>query len=462
MRKFATASFALALTAPLAPALAQAPSQAGGAVQLESIVAVVGDAVITRYELQEQVLSKIQQRAVPEPKTSADTLGIEVDVLNDMIEEELLLQKAKDLKIEVTDADITPNVDRQIKQTRANFSSETEYRTALGRAGLGTPEDYRKYLMDQFRRQYLHERILRKLQEDGKIIPVNVTDAQIAMEFEKAKPFLGAKPATVTWRQIVIAPQAGAEAREAARVKAESLLAEIRAGGDFERIAKRESMDLQTKDVGGDIGWMRRGDNVPEFDRWLFGSPFQSGLQPGQVSNVFGTAYGYHIVRVDRIQVGEVKARQILIVPKMDSSDIARARSLADSVATMLKNGAPFDTLARKYNDYAGKEETSLLNPWVRDSLPLSYQNAFASKQAGDIVTFQIAGSGQRPDIPKFVVAQLASVNEAGEYTLPEMKALVRAQLADRGGVRRYINQLRGQTYVSVRLPGYDGARRDR
>jgi hypothetical protein len=146
----------------------------------------------------------------------------------------------------------------------------------------------------------------------------------------------------------------------------------------------------------------------------------------------------------------------------MDSSDIARARSLADSVATMLKNGTPFDTLARKYNDYAGKEETSLLNPWVRDSLPLSYQNAFASKQAGDIVTFQIAGSGQRPDIPKFVVAQLASVNEAGEYTLPEMKALVRAQLADRGGVRRYINQLRGQTYVSVRLPGYDGARRDR
>ena len=61
-----------------------------------------------------------------------------------------------------------------------------------------------------------------------------------------------------------------------------------------------------------------------------------------------------------------------------------------------------------------------------------------------------------------WLAAESASVNEAGEYTLPEMKALVRAQLADRGGARRYINQLRGQTYVSVRLPGYDGARRDR
>ena len=229
MRKFATASFALALIAPAASALAQDSGMNAGSIQLESIVAIVGDAVITRYELQEQVLSKIQQRAVPEPKTAADTLGIQVDVLNDMIEEELLLQKAKDLKIEVTDADITPNVDRQIKQTRANFSSETEYRNALSRAGLGTPEDYRKYLMDQFRRQYLHERILRKLQEDGKIIPVNVTDAQIAMEFEKAKPFLGAKPATVTWRQIVIALPRARRMPPAAEVVAAELVRQMRA-----------------------------------------------------------------------------------------------------------------------------------------------------------------------------------------------------------------------------------------
>jgi peptidyl-prolyl cis-trans isomerase SurA len=389
------------------------------------------------------MLGKIQRREVQEPRTKADTLAIQVDALNDMIEEELLLQKAKELKIEVADADITGDVDRQIRQTRANFSSETEYRNALAKASLGTPEDYRKYLMNQFRRQRLHALVLRRLQDDGKIIPVNVTDEQIAAEFERAKPFLGKRPATVTWHQIVIAPTATPENKEVARVKAESLLAEIRAGGDFERIAKCESMDLQSKDTGGDIGWMRRGDNLPEYDRWLFGTTFQSGLQPGQVSPVFATPYGYHIVRVDRIQVGEVKARQILIVPKMDSSDIARARNLADSVSTLLKDGTPFDTLARKYHDYAGKEETSLLSPWVRDSLPLSYQNAFAEKNAGDIVVFQIAGSGQRPEIPKFVVAQLLSVNDAGELTLNEMKAAVRAELGQRGGVRRYVDQLR-------------------
>jgi peptidyl-prolyl cis-trans isomerase SurA len=452
-------SVALAVSA--SPLLAQQPAAQPNSVQLESIVAVVGDAVITRFELQEQVLGKIQRHEVPEPKTAADTLAVQKETLDDMIDEELLLQKAKELKIEVADADISPMVDAQIRNTRSQFPTESEFRNALQRASLGTPDDYRKYLMEQFRRQRMHQQVLAKLRQDGKIVPVNVTDEQIAAEWEKAKPFLGPKPATVTFKQIVIAPQASPAAKEVARVKAESLLAEIRRGGDFERIAKRESMDLQTKETGGDLGWMRRADNLPEFDRWLFGTPFAPGLLPGQVSPVFETPYGFHIVRVDRVQVGEVKARQILIVPKVDSADISRTKLLADSVAKMWKSGASFDSLAKKYHDYAGKEETSLLSPFVRDSLPETYQKAFLLHKPNDIVTFQIPGSSQRPDIPKFVVAQLLTVDEAGERTLPEMRAAVRSELSQRGGVRRYVDALRKQTYVSVRLGSADISKPD-
>ena len=446
------------IAAPLIPALAQQPAAKPSSVQLEAIVAVVGDAVITRFDLQEQVLAKIQRREAEEPKTRADTLAIQRDALNDMIEEELLLQKAKELKIEVTDADITPMVDNQLKNVRSQFPTETEFRNALAKSSLGAPDEYRRYLMDQFRRQGLHTKVLSKLRQDGKIVPVNVTDEQIAAEFERAKPFLGPKPATVTFKQIVIAPTATSAAKEVARVKAESLLAQIRAGADFERLAKRESMDMQTKDVGGDLGWMRRADNLPEFERWLFGSPFQAPLGPGQTSAVFETPYGFHIVRVDRVQVGEVKAKQILIVPKLDSGDIARTKVLADSVAKLWRAGAPFDSLAKKYHDYAGKEETSMLSPFVRDSLPENYQKGFLLRKPSDIVTFQIPGAAQHPEIPKFVVAQLLTVDEAGERTLPEMRAAVRAELSQRGGVRRYVDQLRKQTYVSVRMEGYNVA----
>jgi peptidyl-prolyl cis-trans isomerase SurA len=211
-------------------------------------------------------------------------------------------------------------------------------------------------------------------------------------------------------------------------------------------------MDLLTKETGGDLGWSRRGPNLPEFERWLFGTPYLAALSPGQLSPVFETTYGYHIVRVDRVQPGEVKARQILIMPKIDSADLARTKVLADSVAAMLKSGVSFDTLAKKYNDYAGKEETSILTPFWRDSLPVPYQQAFLLAKPGSVSVFQIPGSSQRPDVPKFVVAQLLTVDEGGDRTLLEMRAAIRSELAQRGGIHRYVDGLKKETYVSVRL----------
>jgi peptidyl-prolyl cis-trans isomerase SurA len=430
------------------------PTPAQGAptvVPLDAIVAVVGDQPITRFDLREAVLAKVQRGEAKEPTDSLQAVALDSTVLDDLIQDELLIQKAKDLKIEVTDAEITPDVDRQVRDIRARYPNETEFRTALVRAGIGTPDEYRRFLMDQFRRQLTRQKVLRKLTQDGKIVPVNVTDAEVAAEFERAKEFIPKKPAMVTFRQIVLAPQATAKAREAARQKAESILVELKTGADFEKIAKRESMDPQTKETGGDIGWARRGENVPEYDRWLFGNGFLAPLSPGQLSPVVELPLGYYIIRVDRVQPGEVKAHQIVIVPKVDSADVIRTQSLADSVAKLFKSGVPFDTLAKKYHDYAGKEETNV-PAWVRDSLPSSYQAAFDGKKAQDIVTFRIPGSAQRPDVPKFVVAQLTSVEEAGERTLDEMKTAVRSELAQRGAVRRYIDALKKQTYVAIDL----------
>jgi peptidyl-prolyl cis-trans isomerase SurA len=431
----------------------QVTAKPGQPALLDGIVAVVGDQPITRVDLRERVVGRIQRKEVPEPATDSAAKELERSTLSDLIEEELLLQKAKDLKVEVTDADVTPTVDRQVAAIRANYTSETQYRGDLIKAGLGTPEEYRRFLIDQFRRQSTLDKTIRKLTDDGKIIPLTVSDAEVAAEFERTKPFLGPRPASVTFKQIVIAPKPTDAAKEVARVKAESLLAQIKSGADFDRLAKRESMDPVTKETGGDMGWLRRGDNLPEFDRWLFGGgAFLPALQPGQTSPVFETPYGYYIVRLDRVQTGEVRARDILIEPVIDTADVARTKVLADSVAKLLRSGVPFDTLAKKYHDYAGKEETSILTPWVRDSLPETYQKGFAGVKVGDIVDFRIAGSPQRPDVPKFVVAQLLTVDQGGERTLGEMKAAVRAELAQRGGIHRYVDSLRKQTYVSILL----------
>jgi peptidyl-prolyl cis-trans isomerase SurA len=202
---------------------------------------------------------------------------------------------------------------------------------------------------------------------------------------------------------------------------------------------------------GGDLGWARRGKMVPEFDRYLFG---YYALQPGQLSPVVETAFGYHIIRVDRVNAGEVKSRHILITPVIDSADVARARLEGDSVAAQWKAGTPFDSLAKKHHDYRSGEETSLLTPFPRARLPQQYQQAFEGKKPQDIVVFDVPGNANVP--VKVVVAQINSVEQGGDMTLAELKEQIRSSLSEAGGMRRYLDALKKQTYVSVRPDAID------
>jgi peptidyl-prolyl cis-trans isomerase SurA len=286
-------------------------------------------------------------------------------------------------------------------------------------------------------------RTVRKLREDGRIVQANVTDADVEEAFERNKGTLPRRESSVSWRQIIVAPRPSAAAKEKARAKAESLLVELNTGAEFERVARRESQDVGSRESGGDLGWNRRGKMVPEFDRWMFNLP------PGQLSPVIETAFGYHIIRVDRVQAGEVKARHILITPVVDSADVQRARRQADSVSVAWKAGASFDSLARVHHDFKSGEETSLLTPYPRANLPSTYQAGFGDRKAGDIVVFQIAGAGNVP--AKFVVAQIVAMQEGGELTLAEVRERFRTRLAEEGGVKRLMESLRKGTYVSLR-----------
>jgi peptidyl-prolyl cis-trans isomerase SurA len=438
----AAAPAALPAQQPPAPTVVATTATTTRAIPLDRVVAVVGDVVITQSALQEKLIQKRQEGATF-PTDSAAFRTFVVSVVNELIDEELILAKGKELKIEVPDADVNNTVDKQIKDIRARFSSDAEFRGELQKAGLGTPEEFRRYRADEVRRAETITRTIRKLREDGKIVQANVTDAEVQEAYDRNRTTLPKREASVTWRQIIIAPKPTAAAKERARVKAESLLVELRTGGDFEMLAKRESMDPGSRDNGGDLGWNRRGRMVAEFDRWMFALP------PGQLSPVIETPFGYHIIRVDRVQPGEVKARHILIAPKIDSADVARAGLAADSVAAAWKAGAPFDSLAKKYHDFGSAEETTLLTPFPRAQLPAAYQTAFADKKAKDFVVFQIPGNATVPG--KYVVAQLASVEEGGELTLAEVKERFRSRLSEEGGIKRLMDSLRKGTYVSIR-----------
>ena len=410
------------------------------ALPIDRVVAIVGDQPL----LWTDVVTSINQRRAQGLQLPADSVGqaaLARTVLGELIDEEILVQKAKEMKLEVTESEITSSADRQIKQIRSQFKSDDEYRAELRNAGLGTPDEYRKSLIEQFRRQNLQQKAFAELRKGAK--PVNVADEDVTKAFEQSRTELQKRPATVTFRQIIVAPHASPEAKAKAKARADSLLVEIRKGGDFEQIAKRESMDPGTKALGGDLGWNRRGSGlVPEFEAVMF------ALRPGDVSPVIETPFGYHIIRVDRVQSAEVKARHILIAPVIDSADVARAHVEADTVAAQWARGVSYDSLVAKHHD--ATEEKGVLQPFNRDSLPASYQAALAGAKAGTITApFQLANPrGQ----PKYAVLQVVTATDAGEYNPAEIREQIRAQLADERSIRQLLDDLRKQTYVSVRM----------
>ena len=436
----------LLVVAALTPAVvgAQIPATAARpvapSVPIDRVVAIVGDQPV----LWTYVLTAINQRrsqGLQVPTDSAGQAALTRTVLNDLVDEEILVQKAKEMKLEVTDGDITASADRQIKSVRAQFKSDEEYRTELRNAGLGTAEEYRKSLIEQYRRQNLQQKAFAELRKRAK--PINVTEEEVTAAFEHSRADLQKHPATVTFRQIIVSPKASPAAKAKAKARADSLLAEIRKGGDFEQIAKRESMDPGTKQLGGDLGWNRRGSGlVPEFEGMMF------ALRPGEVSPVIETPFGYHIIRVDRVQSAEVKARHILIAPVIDSADVAAARVEADTVAAQWRRGVSYDSLTAKHHD--ATEEKGVLQPFTRDSLPPSYQAALTGAKPRDITNpFQLANPR---GAPKFAVLQVVTATEAGEYDQAEIRDQIRAQLSDERSIRQLLDELRKQTYVSIRM----------
>ena len=444
MRKtFLAALFALpaALSAqtPVTPAPRVASAAPRGAIPVDRVVAVVGDQVI----LWSDVMSSInQQRAagLQLPPDSAGQAALAKDALDALVDEEILVQKAHLMKVDVTPDEVNRSVDDQVRRVRQGFQTDEEFRAELRKAGFGTPEEYRRTLYEQFYRRALQQRVFEELRKTA--VPRNVSETEINEAFEKNKGTLQSAPATVTFRQVVVAPKPSPAAKARARAKADSLLVEIRKGGDFELIAKRESMDEASKPQGGDLGWYRRGAMVPEFERVMFALP------PGAISGVVETAFGFHIIKVDRVQAGEVKARHILISPKIDSADVAAARAEAQLVTTQLRNGAAFDSVIAKHHDPA--EEKGILQPFVRDSLPASYGVALAGKKAGDVTEpFELASPR---GISKWAVVQLVTVNEAGQYDEAEIKERIRSQLMAEKATRAMLDDLRKQTFVSLRL----------
>ena len=424
-----------------APVAAQEAGQGMRMIPIDRVVAVVATKPILWSEVLERI-NAARAGGMQLPTDSAGQYEVARQMLEQLVDEEVLVAVANDYKLEVPETEVAAKVEQQLDQIRAQFATEEEFRAALRGEGFGTPEEFRKRTIEQAQRDERQRKALDTLRALGRLAPVNITEREVAESFERLKARLGPRPAMVAFRQIVISPRPRPENLAKARARIDSLKVLLDAGADFDSLARAVSMDGSAPQ-GGDLGWNRRGTMVQAFDNMMF------ALLPGRISPVVETEYGFHLIRVDRVRAGEVRARHILIRPDLDETDATAAKARADSALTLWKAGMPYDTVVAKFHDRS--EERSIPDGVPIDSLPPEYRVALRPVAEGAFsVVFPIPDPST--GLRKFIFAQVTSAKAAGEWTLDEYQERVRRQLREERSTRRTLDILRREYYVSLRL----------
>ena len=418
------------------PAVQQASTQ-----RIDRIVAIVGTRPILASQLEEELVQQ-QAQGRQLPTDSAGRAVLRRQLLDQIIELELLVQQAqRDTNVKVSEQEVLDQVEQSYQNVRKQFSSEVEFRDQLRAARFGSVEEWRRWLADDQRRSLYARRLIESRQQQGKLRPIPPTDAQMHQFWEENRAQQPRRPATISFRQLVLKPVADSAAKARARQRAESLLVEVRHGADFQAAAKRFSGDSASAAQGGELGWFRRGVMVKEFEDVAF------RLRPGEISNLVETAFGYHIIKVERTQPAEILARHILIEAEITPAQIEVARRLADSLRAVLLRGASFDSLARAHAD---PNEAKLAEDTPVNQLPPEYQPVLASDTTLGIKPVITTGDGTTH--VKFAILDVTARKPEGELQYEDVKLRIRQTLGEQLAIRHYIDQLRKQTYIDIRL----------
>src|SRR6204780_4480352 len=276
-------------------------------------------------------------------------------------------------------------------------------------------------------------------------------------------------PEEVKVRHILIKvdPKADAKTDAAAKQKAEDLLKQIKGGADFAALAKANSDDPGSKDAGGELGMIQRGVTVPAFESAAF------SLQPGQISDVVKTQFGYHILKVEEKQTAhlkpleEVKAQILATLTRQQEADqqARYAQQLATEAAKSgLAKTAEAHHLQVVTTDYI--QQTAVLNglPDAAKMLGLAF-----SAKPGAPPQVSSTGEGfavfQVDDVkpahaPVFEEFKSHLVDDFREQQLPQLLARKTNELADKAHAENNLAQAAkelGATMKTSDLVGQTG-----
>ncbi|MDP7567491.1 MAG: peptidylprolyl isomerase, partial [Flavobacteriales bacterium] len=284
--------------------------------------------------------------------------------------QKLLINQAKVDSVVVSDDEVDAEITKRLTYFESQLGSVAKVEEYFGKSKVEIELELGKVIKDQF----LAERVQRGISSD-----IKVTPAEVKEFFNKQNTSdIPLVPTKIEVAQIVVKPEISVDQKDKLRDKLNSFRERVYAGEDFKMLATLYSDDPGSATKGGELGFVNRGDLVPEFERAAF------RLKEGEISEVVESQFGFHIVQLIERRGEQINVRHILLKTKVSSTALYNAKLKIEGIEKELASGTiTFDEAVLKYSDDDSKMNGGLLlNPNTMSTLHTINDMAPALKYA--------------------------------------------------------------------------------
>ncbi len=299
---------------------------------LDKIIAKVDNHIVLKSELDVAYLQSVASGQ----KANKD---LKCEVLQSLIINKMLMAKADIDSISIDEKTVEDQLERRMQYFISQIGSEKKLEEYYNKSILQLKSDMRGSVKEQMLIQKMQDHITAK---------VKVTPGEVKAFFNDIpKDSLPYFSTEVQVGQIVKLPTVSKNQKEVARQKLLDIRTQIlENGANFGEMAKRYSEDYGSARFGGDLGYMNKGDLVPEYEAASL------KMKAGDISMPVESQFGFHLIQLIDRRGSQFSTRHILIKPSSSQNDVGEAMNFLDSLATkILQDSISFEKAAKDYSD---------------------------------------------------------------------------------------------------------------
>lgn len=288
---------------------------------IDEVVWIVGDEAILRSEVEEERL-RAQYEGTP---IAGDPYCI---IPEQLAIQKLFLHQADLDSIVANETSVSHQVDARMNYYVSQIGSKEKLEEYFRKPST----EIREEMMDQVRNQMIIQQMQQKLTGSIKPTPAEVRRYYATIPLDS----LPMVPTQVEVQILSFEPAVPAEETERIKSRLREFTERVNSGkGDFAMLARLYSEDTESAKRGGELGFVGRGQLVPEFADVAFNL-----IDPRKVSRIVQTEYGYHIIQLIEKKQERINCRHILLRPRISQQDKVNAVLRLDSIKQLIDTGS--------------------------------------------------------------------------------------------------------------------------